>query len=117
MVIKLGKLNLFWKSKDNKTFNLGMLNYENSMYTFIINRQELKGAITNGCYGIGNFDLKRIEYKKNELFDFFENRLPSEFEINSIIEMYKIDKNDKMKILELTKGKKFKDNYWLEKAE
>ena len=62
MVIKLGKLNLFWKSKDNKTFNLGMLNYENSMYTFIINRQELKGAITNGCYGIGNFDLKRIEY-------------------------------------------------------
>ncbi len=112
----MSKLNLFWKSKDYKIFNLGILKYENNIYIFLINRDELKNAISNGCFGIGNFDLKSTEYKDNKLFDFFENRLPSEFELNSIIEKYNIDRNDKIKILEITKGIKFKDNYWLEKA-
>lgn len=107
-------LDLLWKSKDNKIFKLGTLRYKDSLYRFNINLDELKEAIINGCYGIGNFDLKKIEYTDNKLFDFFENRLPSQSEIDEIIKTYNIDKEDKMKILEITKGKKFKDNYWIE---
>lgn len=111
---KLMSLDLFWKSKDNQTFRLGTLKYENGLYSFNIYISELRNAIINGCYGIGNFDLKRIEYTDKKLFDFFANRLPPQSEINNLVKIYNIDKENKMKILELTKGKKFKDNYWLE---
>ena len=108
------KLELFWKSKENKVFNLGILKYENEIYTFKINIYDLKEAIKAGCYGIGNFDLKNIEYKDKNLFDFFENRLPDDIEMQELINLYNIEKKDKMEILKITKAKKYKDNYWLE---
>ena len=109
------KLKLFWKSKENIHYELGILSYNQDEYIFTINYIELKKAASKGCYGIGNFDLKQIEYRSKKLFDFFVNRLPEKKEIDEIVEKYNISPNDMMKILEISKGKKYKDNYYLER--
>ena len=109
------KLKLYWKSRENVQYELGVLSYRENEYVFEINIEGLKDAIHHGCYGIGNFDLKQLEYRSNELFDFFENRLPEERELKTIINSNNIKPDDKMKILEITKGKKFIDSYWLER--
>ena len=50
-----------------------------------------------------------------KLFDFFENRLPSQEKIEIIKKISKLENLDKMKMLEITKAKTFKDNYWVER--
>ena len=109
------KLKLLWKSKEGKIFKLGTLEYANEQYVFKINKEELEKAIQSGCYGIGNFKLEKDIYMDTKLFDFFENRLPSQEKIEIIKKISKLENLDKMKMLEITKAKTFKDNYWVER--
>ena len=107
-------LELLWKSNKNEIYKLGVLSYKKNKYLFKINREQLKKAIKKGCYGIGNFDLKKDEYISDNLFDFFENSLPDLEDEKKIMKKYNIKEYDKMKILEITKGKMYKDRYYLE---
>ena len=109
------KLRLNW-SKNNKTFELGILEKINDEYIFNINNQELKEAIRNGCCGIGNFDLLKKEYRSTDLFSFFKNRIPEKDNLNikETLEEYGLTEYDEMEILKNTKGELETDNYYLE---
>ena len=108
-------LELYWK-KGEDVFKLGILRKEDDEFVFSINEDELKSAIKNGCMGIGNFDLLKNEYRSNELFSFFKNRIPSEDNINikEILAKYGLENYDEMQLLRHTRGELATDNYYLE---
>ena len=110
------KLNLFWEDKEKNTYNLGILYKENELYKFDIFEENLRKAIKNGCYGIGNFVFLNMHYESEELFDFFENRLPNEEDCKKLMQLYNIEKYDVLEILKMTQGRKFTDRYWIEEA-
>ena len=110
------KLQLIWKK--DREYKLGILEKEQE-YIFKINEKELKCAIEKGCMGIGNFDFLKNEYRSNELFSFFKNRIPEENNINikEILEEYEIKSYDEMELLKKTKGQLLTDNYYLIEVE
>lgn len=110
------KLKLFWKDTNEKKYNLGILYKENGIYKFDIFEDQLKQAIQNGCYGIGNFTFLSNHYESDVLFDFFSNRLPDkdDDDCKKLMQLYNLDTYDEMELLKNTKGRVFTDNYWLE---
>ena len=109
------KLQLIW-SKDEEKYKLGILEKNNEEYIFKINEEELKKAIKKGCVGIGNFDLLKNEYRSNELFPFFQNRIPQKDNINikEILAEYNMKSYDEMELLKNTLAQLATDNYYVE---
>lgn len=108
------KLQLIW-NKNGSEFKLGILEKKDNEYIFKIDENELKLAIKKGCIGIGTFDLLNIEYKSQELFSFFKNRIPDKNNINikETLLMYNLKEYDEMELLKLTKAELATDNYYV----
>ena len=108
------KLKLKWKDK-----TLGILEKIKDEYVFKIDEEELKEAIKNGCMGIGNLDLLQTEYRSNELFTFFKNRIPDRTNLNikEILKEFNMEKYDEMELLKNTSAQLETDNYFVEEME
>jgi len=105
------ELNLYWKDIQGNSYKLGKL-YKKDKYYFDIDREELKKATHNGCFGIGEINILKDHHQSETLFKFFKNRLP--INIEQIMQMYGIKEYDEMQILKITNGKQNTDRYYLE---
>ncbi len=109
---------LKWMSNSKKQYDLGILSKEKDKYIFEINEDELKKAINDGCMGIGNFSLLNKREESKELFSFFKHRIVNEnsWKVKELLEKYKLNQYDDMKILAITKGRSINDRYWVEEV-
>ena len=106
---------LIWKyPKLNKTYKIGILNYDDDIYTFKYVNPELNSAREVGFRSFPGFDDINKTYESDELFANIETRLPNKSRPDylEILNSYNL-KNDSTKfdILKATKGRLITDNY------
>ena len=109
-------LYLKWIGKSNRVYILGKLFKEQDEFVFTIDEKELKEAISDGCFGIGSFDLLQSEYRDKELFDFFKKRIISRENpnIDEFLKSHNLEEYDEMEILKVTKAELGTDRYFVE---
>ena len=110
-------LNLFWKDNNDNKYMLGKLYKSEQKYCFEVEEEQLKKAISKGCFGIGELNLLYSKHESDTLFSFFKRRIPSKDNpnIEEIMKQLNIKEYDEMKLLEKTKGVLNTDRYFLEK--
>lgn len=110
------RLILKWQDINENIYNLGVLYKEDNIYHFDINKEDLKKAIQNGCFGIGNMDLSKLSHTSKELFSFFKIRIPDldNPNINDILKEYNLTEYDEMELLKATNGLLMTDRYFVD---
>lgn len=106
---------LIWKHPESrKRYKIGILEFDNGIYTFRYVDPELNDAIKVGFkYFPGFEDIKRV-YKSSEMFANIETRLPNTGRADylEILNLYNLEKDSsKIDILKATKGRLLTDNY------
>lgn len=106
---------LIWKHPESRRrYKIGILNYENNIYTFKYVNPELNDAVLVGFKFFPGFENINETYTSYELFANIETRL---LNINrpdylEILNHYGLEKNStKLEILKATKGRLITDNY------
>lgn len=106
---------LIWKQPETRSrYKIGILNYENNIYTFSYDDTELKEAMKVGFdYFPGFEDIKKI-YTSKELFTNISKRLPNKKRADylEILNSYNLENDSTdLEILKATKGRLLTDNY------
>ncbi len=106
---------LIWKQPETRTrYKIGILNYDNGIYTFKYVEPELNSATSVGFKCFPGFDNIHEIYKNKELFANIETRLPNTARPDylEILNSYNLGTNaTKLEILKATKGRLITDNY------
>lgn len=115
-VIKMKKeMWLIWKHPENRRrYKIGVLNYDNNVYTFKYVNPELNDAAMVGFKCFPGFEDIKQTYKSTELFANIETRLPNTGRADylEILNLYNLEKDSsKLEILKATKGRLLTDNY------
>lgn len=106
---------LIWKQPETrKRYKIGVLSYENNIYTFVYVNPELNSAMSVGFNYFPGFENINDTYISNELFANIETRLPNPRRADylEILNLYNLEKDStKIDILKATKGRLITDNY------
>ena len=106
---------LIWKEPVTRSrYKIGVLTFDNNMYTFKYLALELKEALKNGFSYFPGFEDNSKIYESDRLFANIETRLPNPTREDylEILNLYDLEKNSsKMEILKATKGRLLTDNY------
>lgn len=106
---------LIWKQPESRRrYKIGILDYDNSKYTFRYVDPELKEAAKVGFKYFPGFENIQQIYESSEMFANIETRLPntSRADYLEILNLYNLEVNSsKMEILKATKGRLLTDNY------
>ena len=106
---------LIWKHPETRRrYRIGILSYENDIYTFRYVNPELDDAIVEGFEFLPGFENLYEIYESNELFANIDTRLPNvgRADYLEILNLYNLEKDSsKLEILRATKGRLLTDNY------
>lgn len=106
---------LIWKqTKTKKRFKVGILTYDNEVYTFNYVNPELNDAKQAGFNYFPGFEDVCKTYTDEEMFANIETRLPnpSRADYLEILNAYNLGMNSsKLEILKATKGRLITDNF------
>lgn len=106
---------LIWKEPNTRiNYKIGVLTYENNVYTFKYVNPELNDARKVGFNFYPGFDKLDMIYTDDRLFANIATRLPNvkRPDYLDILNYYNLDSNStQMEILKATKGKLLTDNY------
>lgn len=106
---------LIWKQPESRRrYKVGVLNYDQSIYSFKYVNPELNDAIEAGFKYFPGFENINDLYESKELFANIETRLPNKNRDDylEVLNSYNLENNSsKLEILKATKGRLITDNY------
>ena len=106
---------LIWKHPETRRrYRIGILSYENDIYTFRYVNPELDDAVVEGFEFFPGFENLYDVYESKELFANIDTRLPNvgRADYLEILNLYNLEKDSsKLEILKATKGRLLTDNY------
>lgn len=114
---------VIWQNADTRQkYHIGTLSYDDMAkkyeftYAFDVKRRGLEEARKAGFMGIHEFDLTNKTNQSDELFHFFNKRLPNpkRADYNKLLTLFGLNENfSKMEFLRRTKGRLATDSYEL----
>ena len=106
---------LYWKDIEGNIYRLGTL-IKAEKYKFILNDEEYKKAMKNGCSGIGN--LAKENDESDVLYQFFRERIPSKDSprLEKFLKLFNIETYDDMELLKKSKGIVATDRFFIEEV-
>lgn len=109
-------LKLKWKDYKDIIYTIGLLTYDKGKYYFRVNEKEYKSALDNGCEEAGYINLDKKYYVSDELFPFFQDRIPNKNrkDIKEILDKFNLSEYDEMMLLKKTKGMLITDRFFIE---
>ena len=106
---------LIWKHPESRRrYKIGILNFEDNIYTFKYVDPELNDATAVGFKYFPGFEDINKTYSSSELFANIDTRLPNTTRADylEILNLYNLEKkSSKFDILRATKGRLLTDNY------
>ena len=106
---------LIWKQPETRRrYKIGILTYDNNLYTFKYVNPELNKAMIAGFAYFPGFDDTNKIYTSEKLFANIETRLPNTARADylEILNTYNLEKDStKLDILKATRGRLITDNY------
>lgn len=118
-----GNLLVIWQEvKSRQKYHIGTLSHNEKedlysfAYTFDVTHRGLQEALSAGFQGIYEFELKKEVVISNDLFHFFNKRLPNpkRLDYQELLSYFGLNENDsKMEFLRRTKGRLGTDSYEL----